>query len=189
VTTCRQIKTNKHTMSKKWNADIMIPTDNYIVRIIGATYAPSKKGNPMLTLTTEIVSPQVVEVAGESISVAGIKCTNYLSALSTEQDGSTNTERTESMRERISKFYKDMELDTTLDFENLNTKVLLGKNVHALIEAEVAVQRKSPTAEQAKKGQPGDILKHPKTGQALVKYWPKIKEFFGIAEGSVSTLF
>lgn len=175
-------------MSKKWNADIMFPTDNFINRIISATYAPSKgKNNPLLTIVTEVVSPQTIEIAGEPVNVAGVKSTSYFSALSTEEDGSVNEEKTKVCRERIEKFYKELELDTTLDWENLNTKVLLGKNVHTVMEANVEIQRKTPTAEQTKFGKPGDILKHPKTGQNLIKYWPKVKEFYGLAEGSVSS--
>lgn len=169
----------------KWNASLMLPTDsNYTNRIVGATFAPSNKGNPMITLECEITQPQEVEIDGQQVTIAGVKTKNFYPTTVLE-DGVVNEEKTNKSRKRlVDQLWDKLEMDAaTINWDNVDVKPLLGKLILTQMEAEVEEKRKSPTAaELAKdKNAQGQVMRNPKTGKALVNYWPKIREIFGLA--------
>lgn len=178
-------------MPKKWNADIMFPNDtNYIIRPCGVQFQPSNAGNPQLIMEFEVVAPQEVEVAGEMVTLAGVKVKNYYPVTVFEDDGKTIDEtRTKDARERLVKLYVDGFgiTDVDIDYNNPDTKVLLGKPAYAHLKPEVTEQRKAPNATQIEaakklgKRPEGDLLKNPITGKVLIKYWPRLEEIFGPA--------
>lgn len=174
-------------MSKKWNSDIMFPTDSdYIARIVGATFAPSSKGNPMLTLSFEVVSPQEKEVAGEMVVMAGIKAKKYYVTSALDESGEVDVEKSERCVETIKKLAESLGIGE-LDLSNINTQPWLGKLCYAQMSSNITEQRKTPTASQieaakkAGKRPEGDVMKHPVTGKALIEYWPQIDQIFGLA--------
>lgn len=172
-------------MSKKWNSDIMFPTDsNYIARIVGASFGPASTGTPMITLDWEVVSPQEKEVAGESITVAGVKVkTRYV----TDAKDSEDTEAKGNIRSRVKDTLEKLGYEGEIDWDNLNVDALKGKLVYVQMSANIVQQRKEPTLEQiaaAKKSgkrAEGTIMKHPVTGKELIQYWPQIDEIFELA--------
>jgi hypothetical protein len=161
----------------------MFPQDNYIVRCIDESFGPSKSSsNPMITLGFEIVAPDEVEVGGEHINVAGVQTTGYYTTQVIDGDGQLDLEKTSNCRQRLADLYKAF----GLDFEDFNPENPVlgfkGKVVHVLMYGKEQERRKSPTAEQLKNKQQGDIIKNPLTGKAVITYQPTIGQIYGLAE-------
>lgn len=184
-------------MSKKWNSNVQYPNDtNFINRVIGATFAPSNSGNPMITLEFEVVSPAEVEVAGDMYNIAGVKCKQYYPTTVLE-NSVVNGEKTSSARERVKTLFNRFELDPlTIDWDNVDVSGFRGKCILSHMKPDVDEQRKNPTAAQIEEAKrkgirpEGDVLKHPVTGKALISYWPKIVEIFALApEGGTSSAY
>ena len=179
-------------MSTKWNADIMFPSDNVFVnRILSIKAAPSNDGNPMLTIETEVVSPTSYEIPGVGeVDIQGVKCTTYQTYKVFGDDGEMNVESTEKCEKRVSKLLSNLEIPAEdINFSNLGPAVagLKGKCILTQMNSRIDPQRRTPTAAQVEaakklgKRAEGDIMKHPKTGRDMVKYWPNIVEIFGLA--------
>lgn len=183
----------------KWNSKVMLPTDsNYICRVTGADFGPSKSsGNPMITLNWEIASPGEVEIGGNMVNIAGVKPRpTYHTVAAMDAEGEVDEEKTAIKHTQIKELYEKFGL-TSEDIgsmDNPDTSKLLGKACYCLVKAKVTEQRKPPTAAQveaAKKAgnkfAQGDVMKNPVTGKDLVDYWPEITEIFGLAlTGSVA---
>ncbi len=180
-------------MSIKWNATMQFPTDsNFTNRIIGIDFGPSKSSNnPMLTVTCELYHPQEVEIDGKQVTIAGVETTNYFITENPGDEEKTVASRQRCMDNFWTKVHTPEELENAHkepNWENIDTKHLLGRLVLTQMEATTQERTKSPTAEQiakakANKTKPvGDLMKHPVTGKTLINYWPKINEFFGLAQ-------
>ena len=169
----------------------MFPTTSETVnRIVGAKFSPSKSsGNPMVEVNTEVVTPEEVEIGGEMITISGVKATNYfVTTVFIEDKVTVDEEKTEKSRENFKAFYSKLGLDpSTINWDNVDTKPLLGILTMTQMESETEERRKTPTlaqieaAKSSGKRVEGDIMKNPVTGKPLVNYWPKIREFFGAA--------
>lgn len=174
-------------MSQKWNNNIQFPNDsNFVNRIIGATFGPSNNsGNPMVTITTEVVSPQDVEIGGPVFNIAGVETTNYYSVKDLADEANTAKKQADF----IERVWSKLELDPAqINWDNIDTKPLLGKLILTRMYGEPQVRRKNPTAAQLEaakvKGEKftqGDIMKHPVTGKELITYKPVLAEIFGLA--------
>lgn len=159
------------------------PRDNYILRVIGDGFAPSKSSNnPMITLEFEVVSPEELEIAGEHYVVAGTKLKNYYPTIVMEGDNQ-NEEKTANAQARVKKLYELFGLpNDSINFENPSLE-FRGKLVYALLYDDPSEQRKSPTKEQLAKGQrQGEVLRNPITKQPLISHYPKVGEIFGLAQ-------
>lgn len=175
--------------ASKWNKTLMFPTDsNFIVRCIGANFGPSKSsGNPMVTLSWEIVSPQQVEIGDGQYVIAGIKCGDTYYTTSNPKD----LTKQENARKRFEEFCTKLGIDpATINWDNVDTKPFLGKLVFVMISPDVEERRKNPTAAQlaANPKAEGDVMRNPINGQPLVDYYPKIREVFGLAPSDGVTL-
>lgn len=172
---------------KRWNAELMFPTDSgYTNRIVGATFAPSNKGNPMITLDTEVVQPAEVEIAGEQVNIAAVSAKYYIVTAVMNEDGSLNEEKTAKTRESAKEILTNLGY-TTINWDNIDVTPLRGKLILTLMESEITERRKNPTSAQIEAAKAkgiraeGDVMKHPVSGKPLVQYWPKIREIFGLA--------
>lgn len=177
-------------MPTKYNSSITFPTDNYIIRCVEEKFAPSNSGSPMITLEFEIDSPETVNVAGEDVTVAGVKVKHYAVTKSLSEDGEVDVEKTKACEERVfvsshpdrpSLYELFGEDGTKIDREN-PALVFKGKRVHVTLGCDIRERRKSPTPEQAKRGQPGDVLLNPVSGKPQVSYYPKINQIWGLAQ-------
>lgn len=177
-------------MPTKYNSSLMFPTDNYILRCVDEKFAPSNAGAPMITLEFEIDSPETVNIAGEDVTVAGVKIKHYAVTKSVNEDGEVDVEKTKACEERVfvsahadrpSLYELFGENGAEVDKENPELK-FKGKRVHATLGCDVRERRKTPTPEQAKKRQQGDVLLNPVTGKPQVSYYPKINQIFGLAQ-------
>ncbi len=180
-------------MATKWNAKIQFPTDsNFVNRIIGWTFAPSNSKNPMVTIETEVISPQEVDIAGEMVSIAGVTCKSYY--VTGVYDPAKQALDETKTSDKQNKFVQNVAtpLGITkeeIDWNNLNTlkEKVMGKLVLTLMSPDEEEERANPTSDEiaqakAKGIRPeGRLLKNPVTGKTLIKYWPKIREIFGLS--------
>ncbi len=173
---------------QKWNMDVEWQNDSsYIVRCIEESFAKSSGGNPMITLKFEVAAPETMEVKGETYNIAGVPISYW--AVTQVRDGEeVNTEKSEGCLKRLTALYNAFGLDSSdINVENpaLGFK---GKTVYALITNDQKEKRKSPTAEQLKKGMRfGDVMVNPITKQPLITNYPKISDIFGLAEVTSGT--
>lgn len=177
-------------MSKKWNAELQFPTNSdFVNRIIAGSFALSNSSkNPMVTLELEVNSPQEVEIGGEMVNIAGVKAKTYFVSKVINADGSINEEKTKACQDKIKELWTKMGLDPeTINWDNIDYKPLLGKLVLTMMSSDEDEMRKNPTTaqiEEAKKKNKraeGEILKNPITGKAIIRYWPQVREIFGLS--------
>lgn len=172
-------------MATKYNKSIKLPKDNYILRVVDESFGPSKSsGNPMITLKTEVQSPDEVNVGGEQVTVAGLAIPYYITVANLQ-----DAEKSEACKKRciVGKendpgLYQKFGIDpATFNQENpgLGFK---GKLFHALLNSKTEAVRKDPTPEQQAKGEQGDIIKNPVTGEDKVYYQVQIEEIYGLAQ-------
>lgn len=176
--------------AQKWNQKVQFPRDNYVVRVTDESFGPSKSsGNPMITLEFEVVSPEEVQVGTGTYTVVGVGNIRryYPTIVYADAEGTVDTEKTANAQERVRELYRLFGMDDkAINFENPEL-AFKGKKVYALLYADEVEQRKAPTAEELKQGKKqGEILKNPITGKALISYYPKIDEVFGIAPDDAS---
>lgn len=167
-------------MSANYNRNMQLPQDNYVMRVINEEFSNSKSsGNPMITLELEVQHPDEVDIAGEQVSVAGLKIKRYLPTMVKD-----NPEKSENALKRVEQDYKAFGLDFT-GFNPENPVLgFKGKLVHVRLYSKEKESRKAQTAEQKAKNQPGDLIKNPITNKAVVSYEPTIAEVYGLADES-----
>lgn len=184
---------------KDWNFKIQFPSNsNFINRIKSVEFGPAKSsGNPMLTVKCEVISPEVVDVAGELVNIAGVETTNYYTTKVIGDD-----ERSTQVLERLTGTNPEQPgLITILfpdnpefvkDFNSENPsqdtlKAMVGKCIMTAMSPKVEPMTATPTSEQiedakAKRQRPvGSPMKHPVTGKPLTSYRPQINEVFALA--------
>lgn len=179
-------------MATKWNNKTPWNKDNYVMRCIGAEFGPSKSsGKPMITLEFEVAAPQEVDIAGEMYTVAGVKTKQYYVTQSIDESGAIDMEKTANIQKRLEELYGHFGLPFDgFNPENPDVSGFVGKMVWADVYGDAVEQRKSPTAEELKKGQKqGAVQKNPITGKPLIQYWPKINEIFGLATDAAGGQF
>lgn len=175
----------------KWSADIQFPTDNsFHNRIVVIKAAPSNDGNPMLTIECEVVSPTSYEIPGVGeVNIQGVKAVVYQTYKVFGEDGQVDVEKTAKAQERCKKLLLDLEIpEEDINWDNLGPVVagLKGKLIMTNMKSKVDKERKTPTVAQIEEARKtgkraeGDIMRHPKTGKELIKYWPNIVEVYGI---------
>lgn len=169
-------------MAEKWNSKVQFPTDNFKIRCIDESFGPSNSSSkPMITLEFEVVSPELVTVAGQEYGVGGVKIKHYAVTKSVDEAGVEDASKSETIKKRLDELTMKFGLPAITDVENpeLGFK---GKVVWALLKSEIAEKRKAPTAEQLAKGiKQGEIITNPIDGKPLINYWPRIDEIFGLA--------
>lgn len=169
-------------MATRYNRNMNLPQDNYVMRVIEESFGPSKgSGNPMITLKMEIQHPDEMEIDGELVTVAGVIIERYLTT-QVKEGGVINVEKTENCAKRLEDEYKLFGLDFS-DFNPENPVLKFkGRLVHVRLYAKEQESRKAPTPEQKAKNQLGDLIKNPITNKAVVSYQPQIAEVYGLAE-------
>lgn len=178
----------------KWNADIQYPSDNcFENRILSIKAEPSNSGNPQIVMETEVVAPTMYEIAGEEVNIQDVKVTMYQAY--TVMDGEEiDKDKTDKARARCLDLLKNLEAVeqsatvSDVSWDNLGPVLapLKGKIILTQMSSRVTPQLKTPTAAQiatakaAGKRPEGDVMKHPKTGKDLIKYWPQIVDVYGL---------
>lgn len=175
-----------NNMSKKWSQNIPFPLDNYIVRCTDEEFGRSSKDNPMITLKFEIDRPEEVDIGGEMYNVAGARTVPMWIPTQVYEEGELNAEKSANAKERLAELYRQFGMaGTEVNPENpvLGFK---GRLVHVRAHGRKEEQRKAPTPEQKKRGEQGDLLKNPITGEPSIRYSIAISEIFGPAEGDTN---
>jgi hypothetical protein len=170
------------TQAKKWHskAGVQFPKDNYLVQCVEQEIGQTQKGAPTIKTDWEIRSPEYAEVAGENYEVVGIKIkhTQYLKSVA---DGVTDETKTAKMLDMTSDFYEKCGENYNRNPDQPNM-VFKGKYMWVILDNKESAQRKNPTQEQLKAGRPGDVMKHPVTGEDMVLNYPEITSFTCIGE-------
>lgn len=183
---------------EQWNSKIQFPTDsNFINRITSVDFGPSKRsGNPMFTIKCEVISPEVVDVGGEQVGIAGVETINYFTTKSIG-DEEKSAKNLKNCKELIAKLFpNNPEYVEQYNAENPDEgmkKAMVGLCILTQMSPKTEPRTKNPTSEQiavakAKGEYPvGDVMKHPVTGKPLVGYTPEIREIFALApEGAAA---
>ena len=164
---------------------MQFPAGEYFqVRFTDVDFTDSKSsGNPMIVVSSEVVSPTEVEIGGEMVNIAGVEPKPmYFTTLTLHANGEVNVDKSAANKERLSKLYNDLGLDfSKFDPQNPDISVLKGLVVLCAMGADVEEQRRTPTAEQLAKKEKGTIMTHPVTGAKLVFYSPKVTEVYALA--------
>jgi len=174
----------------KWNMSIPFEKkSDYIIRFTELSLAPNSKGNPMITIKTEIAAPDTVDmvVNGEMkpVVVAGVKPgAHYITLqVSNENGEGINEEKTEGCRKRWNEFRAKLELPEETNWDNPVLEDVKKVLAYALIKNKATPKTASPTKEELAKGiKVGKVLLHPKTKQPLIDNYPEIEEIFCTAE-------
>lgn len=178
---------------------MMFPTDsNYVARCVNATFGEAKSsGNDQVAFDWEVVEPQEVEINGEMVNIAGIKCKTY-ATVTNYVDGIVDDSKTTASRERLKKLFEDAGLTFEgADFENLDVSGFKGLLFYVKMDSTRQEQRKTASVaelEEAKKkgihpSQAGAVMKNPATGKDLISYFPAIREVFGLCASTGATKF
>lgn len=173
---------DKSNMVKQLNSKIEFPKDRYLLLCTDEKLAPSQGGNPMITRNWELISPEVIEINGEQVSIGGTKFTEYLVVKNlTGDDKKTAAEKTAASQARLVANYEKLGYTDDIDDEN---PVLIAKGKYAdwICGSDENVQCKAPTPEERAKGKKvGAPIKGP-DGKDIKTYYPKAIELLGLAE-------
>lgn len=169
------------------------PKDNYIGRVLSADFGPAKSsGDPMITLETEVIAPSSIEIDGEPVSVAGQQVKTYHKT-QVLVDGVVDMEATAKLRggdRGLDKLCTAFGIKfEDVNWENPDLELFRGKLQHIAMWGKKEEERKSPTAEQLKRGEKGTVMINPITKQPKYQFFPQISEFYGLAtEDDVTSL-
>lgn len=173
----------------KWNSKIQFPSDSQFKnRIIGCEFKNSKNsGNPMLEFKLEVVAPETYDVAGELVNIAGVQASFW------RVTGNPNDAvKDKNFKSDTEKLLKSLGYPMAeLNWDNIDTKPVLGKLVYCEMSSQINEMHKTPTTEEVAKAKTnetdirlaGAIQINPMTGEKRVKYFPQIKEIFGLVPG------
>ncbi len=168
----------------KWNMNIPWPKDNYVLLITKGEFGSSKRtDNPMGTFQMEVFSPTTAMAGNQEITTAGVPLKHYV--VTKVMDGDeVDQAKTDACLERVKEFYEKCGVDfATFDKENPNFAAFEGKKVWVILKNQANEKRKDPTADQKAKGEFGDVLIDPITGQKAINNYPTIDSFWGPYQG------
>lgn len=136
-----------------WNNKVFFPTDRYTLHCVEEKFAPSNKGNPMITREFEIVSPAEIQIGDRKYNIAGLKIVQYRTVKVKDENGDWDTVKSDkswgNFRDELLAIGFDPEAEVDDENPPLEFK---GKNIDAILYAREDVARKSVTPEQAAKG-------------------------------------
>ena len=164
------------------NSSTQLPTDRYIVRCKKEEFGISKSsGNPMITRTWEIVSPDTIVVNGQSVVIAGTEILQYLTLKNIEDDAKTKAAVGRYLAENKKLgLYSD-----EVDNENPSL-VCVGVVADAILASDENTRKKAPTPEQIAAGKKfGDNILG-QDGKPIKSYQHKVGEILGVSTASVN---
>jgi hypothetical protein len=93
--------------------------NKYVLRVKEAVFAPSSKGNPMVTLRCEIVKPETVVIQGRTYALDSLEV-NYWFPIKVydERTGEVLVPETKKAQGKYKDFLKKLELPSDFDDEN-----------------------------------------------------------------------
>jgi len=163
--------------------DVKIPTNRYQLHVKAAESTLSRKGNPMVVLTCEIISPDTVEFAGETIAVQGKEVRYYLSLSNAAAGIFKQTMTKLGLLESL-----DQQLTLAELAENFPLEIFNGLTFEAVLSSEENVKRQDPTPEQLAAGQTqGDPILD-SNGQELRLGWIIRANLANIIPGSAGRI-
>ena len=175
-----------------WTNKMPFPQDRYSICCIEEEFVMSKsKNNPQLVRTWEIISPPIVQMGDKSISVAGLKITEYQPTKVHNEDGDGwNTEASDKAFGRFRDGLLLAGFDPNGEIDDENPPLFMkGKTLDAIVTATKEVACKPPTPEQLRKGQrKGDPIKDGE-GNEVNSYQLKIGQMLGLSQTKVNVAY
>lgn len=179
-----------------WNSKMPFPKDAYILKCVEESFAPSKSsGNPMLTRTWEIISPEIIVIGDKQVNIGGVKLTQYRPVKcknSKEEAEATGKEWNEEKSDKAFGSLRDeliaMGFDPNGEIDDENPpRWAENKTVLALCYGKKDVARKPPTREQLSKGiKQGDEIKDA-YGKPIETYTPVIETVLSLADDKTNS--
>lgn len=157
-----------------------LPRDVYRIRVLTAVFGMSSKGNPMITVTWEILSDKdgsdVVQIGDRKFNIAGKQITQWFP---TAVIG--DLVKTEAAQGRVFDLYEKCGVpQDEIDENNPDVSILQNKVVEAILYSQENKKYKEPTAEQRAQGaKVGDVIMV--DGKPLVIYQPAVDMIIGPA--------
>ena len=188
------VKLSDSNLVSGWNSKMDFPKDNYTLRCLEEEIKPSKNGHPMVHLTWEICRNEPVQFGNKLIDVDGLKIEQYILTKHKKEDGPNGTivwdaEKSAKALGRYCTVLRNCGFDLEQEIDDENPPSFFkGKVVDAVVYARKDVSRKSPTAEQAKKGLPGDVIKDP-FGKEVATYQLQVDQIFGLSSVDTNKLY
>jgi len=152
-----------------------LPAGRYTIRCIDSAFGPSKSsGNPMITLSWEVVAPERVNINGTEKVIAGIKMDSYHTTINLGANGKRDDAKSEASLARLSETLKALQLPTTIDDENPDLTVFNGIVAEAVLDSDENTLKAKATPEQLAQGIKfgEDVLDD--NGAPIKTYRPKI---------------
>lgn len=174
-----------------WNSKMPFNKDRYTLKCIEEDFAPSKSsGNPMLTRTWEIYCPSPVMIGDREVDIDGLKVTQLCITKVGDGQGGWDQEKSDKAFSRFRDELVTLGFDPNGEIDDENPPCFaLGKTVDAIVYGKKDVARKSPTAEQIKKGiRQGDPIKDA-AGKDVVVYQLAIDQILGLSTTEVNRPF
>lgn len=171
------------------NASKQLPRNRYAVRFIEEKFAPNSNGNPMVTLTAEIISPETIvsPFTGETLEIAGAKVKPMYHTIGVKENGEFVKKDTQACVDRYTDFRIRCRLpvpEEGIDNEN-PTMDYKGKVFDVILDSEEFIQRATPTPEQKAAGQPGNPILD-QDNKEMKSYKPWIAQMLGPSSVDVS---
>ena len=173
-----------------WTSKMEFPSDRYAIRCIEEEVGSSKKDNPMITRTWEIVHDKPVQVGEKQVSINGLKITQYVTFKVKSEDGDGwDMEKSDKAFGRAKEELLAMGFDADGEIDDENPPAFAkGKTFDAIINSFKDVARKMPTPEQRKKGQAGDAIKDG-DGNDVVNYKLNLSQVLGPASVAAAGVY
>lgn len=158
-------------------SNIALPRDRYIIRCTAEEFGPSKSsGNPMITRTWEIVSPESIMIDGKKVIIAGTEIKRYNTLEVIGDQAKTLKAVGSYLADNAKLGLPSAEVDTE------NPELLCeGVCAHAILSSEEQVTRKALTDEERAEGKKfGEAIKD-QEGNELKRYNHRIEQILGVA--------
>jgi len=143
-----------------WTNKMFFPKDKYTIRCIEEESGTSKGDNPMITRTWEIIAPETIQVGDRTLSVGGLKVTQYRptkvrnAPADVEAHGEWDSEKSDKSFNTFTDELKNAGVDVPAEIDDETPPCLMKDvTVAAVLHSKEDKARKSPTPEQMKKGQ------------------------------------
>lgn len=118
------------------DSSVRLPRGIYRVRVINTKFGKSAKGNDMTTLDCEIIEPEVINIDGRDVNIAGKKFAYYLVH---------NMERGFGGQGAVFEFCDKVEVDIEDGYDDsLHRDYFFGLEFDALLDSEEDFKRHRP---------------------------------------------
>lgn len=176
---------------------IKLPKDRYTLRIkdeefkISGAKDEGAGNNPMLVLKFEFIAPDSFKGPNnETVNIAGIEVVKamYLVLSVNGPGGVKDEEKSQKAFDRYCDLLTKLGIEVPAEGIDVNNppRLLKGKIVDAICDAEEFEQRKDQTPEQKAQGKPGDLITDSE-GKPIKAYFTNVVTILGLGDASLAS--